>query len=1044
MADPADVAQDLATATQPTMPDPDPDPGAPARTGAPAEGGPPDRGTLSPVTGEKILPTEPVVAGVLSQGGGSSHGYSPFHGSAYYPTPDAPPLRATPNAGAELDAAPPPYFSCVSPQPQPQPQDVALPSDPTTPFAAPAPRAHAPSSMGGGSLARVPACPPFGRLGGAGVDSSVHQFTRTYVTATTPSLGAAATTTVLSGSKTQAGPEGGKPAARPPPGLPSAGRAFVSNPSFPPSSWAVPTSTFAALPGGGEDRTDDVEDEYGYDLFDDEEEPDEDRRLRLLREATRRLAGAGGTPRSLRPAEASAGANKASDAERSRPPAAKSTPSHTAAFGAGRQDRQPVTFSSPPPPYCGATGWGSRPQVGVASACCSPSAPSQFEIIKAIPDRAGMVGDFLVSGYVVGGEGVPGDETRFFEDLPLTPGALPDTPEGDEWAAAWDRHTAQKRISLIVAPSRVSGGYSRPEDPRSAQPFRPSAPPRPTPGPVCGDGWALERRAGAGSASASSRCCNHGDGAQGYYLDEASMCGETPLPPGTYKLRHEGGFVSYVHSQLSFFSEEVGGSGRAPPGGCLQGSSREVFSLFGVKSGQEVKALFKIIQAHDLWVPLRDQLKRASDADQYAWVRQGLCERLVQITSARSDPSAAWTEILSNLRGFLAQQTKPGEEYGFLATFLRNEEHRRGVDGCPFARLLRELDRYFGHASQQEQRQLFLEQAKSSSLSRTKLISEVAREKSCNLERAGGYTPEGLFYEIRSACSEIVRSLPLGELRQCLLNLDSRLDSSGGVARGLDPIIEAFDEFERSTWGRRLWSEHWDRVAPPAGARQGGGRPEGTGRGVFPAGNGNTPLLGYSPGSDSSFDAPPGAQWLGLAGSVGGGGGSNKRVTAIDRPGAFDEDFVQREGVPGQPAPNTVSRRGQGQPPRKFLNNLQAVAEAIAPHLAGLMPPLGQDVIAGYACPGCGDTRPGTVFSVSKDYYEHEELRKHHAELIKPYGPGVRFYHSIASCPHLWKRLHIYVRAHPDRVDLFDHAVGPAPPTRTLFTPHPIEPTAAQ
>lgn len=155
-----------------------------------------------------------------------------------------------------------------------------------------------------------------------------------------------------------------------------------------------------------------------------------------------------------------------------------------------------------------------------------------------------------------------------------------------------------------------------------------------------------------------------------------------------------------------------------------------------------------------------------------------MCERLVQIASARSHPAAAWKEVLSNLRGLLAQLTKLGDEYNFLATFLRNVEHRR-ADGCPFARLLRELDCYFAQASRQEQRQLFLEQAKGANLSCTKLLSEVAREKWCNLERADGYTEVGLFYEVRSACSDMVRSLPAGELRQCLLQLDTSLDTSG-------------------------------------------------------------------------------------------------------------------------------------------------------------------------------------------------------------------------------------------------------------------------
>jgi hypothetical protein len=160
----------------------------------------------------------------------------------------------------------------------------------------------------------------------------------------------------------------------------------------------------------------------------------------------------------------------------------------------------------------------------------------------------------------------------------------------------------------------------------------------------------------------------------------------------------------------------------------------------------------------------------------------------------------------------------------------------------------------------------------------------------------------------------------------------------------------------------------------------------------------------------------------------------------------FDEEFVRTEWVVGQPAPNSVSRYGPTALPRKFLKDVGKIATAPGlPHLVPYCPKVGEDVItAGWGCPGCEDNRPGTPYYVSATYPDHQSLRASHPELVHRRGAGVRFYHSVASCPYLWRKVHRHVRANPDRVDLFEHIEGAAPTTLCLFIPGPIERTGVQ
>jgi hypothetical protein len=67
------------------------------------------------------------------------------------------------------------------------------------------------------------------------------------------------------------------------------------------------------------------------------------------------------------------------------------------------------------------------------------------------------------------------------------------------------------------------------------------------------------------------------------------------------------------------------------------------------------------------------------------------------------------------------------------------------------------------------------------------------------------------------------------------------------------------------------------------------------------------------------------------------------------------------------------------------------------------MPPPGNDVITGHAPRlhlGCFD-RPGGHFFIFPTFADHQDLRAEHPELVKGWATGIRYYHSVASCPHL-------------------------------------------
>jgi hypothetical protein len=383
--------------------------------------------------------------------------------------------------------------------------------------------------------------------------------------------------------------------------------------------------------------------------------------------------------------------------------------------------------------------------------------------------------------------------------------------------------------------------------------------------------------------------------------------------------------------------------------------------------------------------------------------------------------------VIACLTEFIVEQENPREKYGFLATFLRDQGSRR-ADECPFARLLRELDRRFALVSRQEQKQLYLAQAKKAELSPTMLIYELGRGKWHFLERAGGSADEGLFDEVRAAISEHVCDLPEGELQALLRKINVGIDNdlnprgpSSDVKRDLETLLEVYvyDKFERSNWGSNAWGNHWAQVAKNPPARQGAARSDGTGRGTFVA-NGGDALIEYTAGPNPSPKASGSTiEWIGVAGASGG-----RKPPAIDRPRAFDAAFVEREGVVGQPAPNTVSRYGPSQPPRKFLKQLAKIAAALgAHHLVKLMPPPGTDVITSHACIGCFD-KPWGDFPISPIFADHHDLRAEHPELVKGWATGIRYY--------------------PECVDLFEHAVGAAPPTRSLYVDKPIEREARQ
>jgi len=157
------------------------------------------------------------------------------------------------------------------------------------------------------------------------------------------------------------------------------------------------------------------------------------------------------------------------------------------------------------------------------------------------------------------------------------------------------------------------------------------------------------------------------------------------------------------------------------------------------------------------------------------------------------------------------------------------------------------------------------------------------------------------------------------------------------------------------------------------------------------------------------------------------------RVPFILQPDNFDDGFVRKEGVPGFPSPLEAGRFGPGAQ-RCFLTRLKDVAIALGKEsLVPKLPNNGEDFItSGLICPGCSDRSPLKGWFVHGAYPDHAPLRETHKHLVRSPGQGVRFYHSIASCPFLWKRLHQYVKANPSRTALFDHTKGASPPTKCV------------
>jgi hypothetical protein len=102
---------------------------------------------------------------------------------------------------------------------------------------------------------------------------------------------------------------------------------------------------------------------------------------------------------------------------------------------------------------------------------------------------------------------------------------------------------------------------------------------------------------------------------------------EHGLSVGTVRLCREGDFVSYAHTQLTFFLAEEEGGSPSPAGGALYGPPLKVFSRHGASCERDAKARDKMLRSHELWIPLRDELKRSVDPSHYPWVRKALLVR---------------------------------------------------------------------------------------------------------------------------------------------------------------------------------------------------------------------------------------------------------------------------------------------------------------------------------------------------------------------------------------------------------------------------------
>jgi hypothetical protein len=354
----------------------------------------------------------------------------------------------------------------------------------------------------------------------------------------------------------------------------------------------------------------------------------------------------------------------------------------------------------------------------------------------------------------------------------------------------------------------------------------------------------------------------------------------------TLRLERDDGFASYAHPQLDFFAAvSADGTVRAPTGGFLPGASLEVYRKFGVSSPYQVKALEKELRAGDLFRPLCDALGDADDPMHYPQVRKGTCEMLVGLTSVKRYPGDVYSSLLSQLRYFVRGLGEEVSKYHHLATFLDLEEAGEGsLEGCPFARFMRNLDDKVAPATVAEAKQLFVKQANSCVLAQHRPLSAVIGERSRALGRAGMLSIAELFENARGHVTAVIDSLPVNsELRGALRTLELQIDdldqaAADGDENGIERLVKALAHFEESRTGRAAWRNFWEQgglppaaTTPPTAAPTAAPR-QGVGRGAFAieslpggaSGGQGTPAPLFFP--SRVMPAPP--PGLGLGGAV--------------------------------------------------------------------------------------------------------------------------------------------------------------------------------
>jgi len=306
---------------------------------------------------------------------------------------------------------------------------------------------------------------------------------------------------------------------------------------------------------------------------------------------------------------------------------------------------------------------------------------------------------------------------------------------------------------------------------------------------------------------------------------------------------------------------------------------------------------------------------------------------------------------------------------------------------------------------------------------------------------AGMLSESGLFEYVRNAFFEVTEALPTCcTLKHALQGVLVKLDGCtvlGGSCEQVHWLIAELRAFEASRAGRKAWRSFW-RVrpffswAPPPRVKRVQlveWLPFSLTRSGDSASEDSAPPTPSSPRAD-----PPEVFTIYIERDL---------PSFLRRRGEFDDEFVHSEGVPGQPSPLDACHFGP-YATRCFLKRLRDIARALGkPDLAARLPVYGEDVISsGLLCPGCCDRSPQKGWWVHKRYRDHAPLRASHPHLERETGPGVRFYHSIASCPFLWKRVHQFVKANPHRMELFDYSRGDRPPTRCVACDPPASSSA--